>query len=136
MPRETITAVILTKNVEGMIERCLKSILWMDEIILIDGGSVDRTLEIAKKYNAKVIVHPFSGDFGEERNLGNAYAVCDWIIQMDADEVMSAGLRRAIEEILNSNSREYVGYKFRRKNFFLGHFMKHGGWDHYMPQFF
>lgn len=136
MRRQTISAVLITKNVEDIIEQCLKSISWMDEIILIDSCSADRTVEIAKKYNAKVIVQPFGGDFGEERNLGNAHSTCDWIIQMDADEVMSQGLRCAIEKILNSGSKEYAGYKFRRKNFFLGHFMKYGGWYHYMPQFF
>lgn len=136
MSRETITAVILTKNVEGIIERCLKSILWMDEIIIVDGCSADKTIEIAGSYGAKVITHKFNGSFAEERNLGIAHSTKDWIIQMDADEVMTEGLRVAIENILALKSTEYAGYKFLRKNYFLGHPMIHGGWHSYMTMFF
>ena len=134
--RQTISAVLITKNVEHIIERCLNSISWMDEIVIVDGCSSDRTVEIAKRYNAKIIIHPFGGDFGEERNMGAMHATGDWIIQMDADEVMSSGLRNALEKILSNDSGEYTGYKFRRLNFFLGHPMRYGGWYHYMTQIY
>ena len=136
MDRETITAVVLTKNVEDIIERCLKSISWVDEIIVVDACSTDRTAEIVKGHNAKLISHDFSGSFADDRNLGIKHATKDWIIQMDADEVMTDGLRRALENMLSLRQKEYTGYKFLRKNYFLGHPMKYGGWHSYMTMIF
>ncbi len=136
MDRETITAVVLTKNVEDIIGRCLKSISWVDEIVVVDGCGTDRTVEIARRHNARVISHRFNDSFAEDRNLGIEHATKDWVIQMDADEVMTDGLAMAIQEMLGRRQKEYIGYKFRRKNYFLGHPMRYGGWYSYMPMLF
>lgn len=133
--RAALSAVILTKNEETRIERCLKSIGWADEIIVVDGESTDRTVEICRSYGAKVISHLFSGDFGQERNIGNDAATKDWILQLDADDAVSAPLREQIEKILREGSC-FDAYKFRRKNWFLGHPMRFGGWYHYYPHLF
>ncbi|MBI3088501.1 MAG: glycosyltransferase [Candidatus Omnitrophica bacterium] len=134
-PRQRLSAVILTKNEEARVARCLESIRWADEIIVVDGLSTDRTAEICRRYGARVIPHPFSGDFGLERNVGNDMASGEWILQLDADDVVSPSLRADIERILRDGS-PHAAYKFRRKSWFLGHAMRHGGWYHYYPHLF
>lgn len=133
--RKRLSAVIITKNEEEKIPNCLESIKWADEIIVVDGYSTDRTVEICRDFGAKVIQHQFEGDFGKERNIGTDAASGDWILQLDGDDVVTPELRNRIEEILN-NDFPYVAYKFRRKNFFLGHFMRYGGWYHYYPHLY
>lgn len=130
MIRETITAVVLTKNEERRIEKCLKSLTWVDEIVLIDGFSTDKTVEIAKRYNAKVYQHVMTEGFDAERNLGNAKAACDWILQLDADDVMTEEAKNKILEVLGKGDKGYAAYKTRRRTYFLGHFLRYGGWYH------
>ncbi|MBI4227230.1 MAG: glycosyltransferase family 2 protein [Candidatus Omnitrophica bacterium] len=133
--RATITAVVLTKNEAAKIRRCLEAIRWVDEIILVDGESADGTPEIAREYGATVINHPFGGDFGEERNLGNAHATSDWILQLDADDLVTAAFRDAAGRILREGT-PHAAFRFRRTNCFLGHWMRYGGWDHDSLHFF
>ena len=134
--RETISAVIMTKNCENLIEGTLKSVArWVDEIIVIDGESADGTPEICRRHGAKVISHRFEGDFGQERNIGNEHATMDWILQLDADDRVTDEFRTAAEKILREGS-PHAAYRFRRRNCFLGHWMRHGGWDHYSLHFF
>lgn len=135
MSRSAFTIVIITKNEEDKIARCLESVKWADEIVVVDGFSTDRTVEICKRYGAKVIQHRFEGDFGQERNIGIDNSSGDWILQLDADEVVTEDFRNKIIKILNEE-KEFVAYKFLRKNFFLGHFMRYGGWYHYSLHFF
>jgi len=134
-PRQTISAVILTKNEAHLIRRCLEAIRWVDEIIVVDGESTDGTPEICREYGATVVTHRFEGDFGQERNIGNAHATKDWILQLDADDLATEGFRRAAEEVLRNES-PHAAYRFRRTNCFLGHWMRYGGWDHYSLHFF
>ena len=133
--RQTITAVVLTKNEAAKIRQCLEAIRWVDEIIIVDGESTDGTPDICREYGARVITHPFGGDFGEERNLGNAHATKDWILQLDADDVVTAGFRRAAEQMLRIGT-SHAAFRFRRTNRFLGHWMRFGGWDHYSLHLF
>ncbi len=132
---KTLTVQIMTKNEEGKIRRCLESVKWADEIVIIDGYSTDHTIDICKEYNAKIIQHKFNGSFETDCNLGIENATSDWILKIDADEIVADSLRKEIEYILEHDS-EYSAFKFRRKNFFLGHFMKYGGWYHYILSFF
>ena len=133
--RQRLSVVILTKNEEPRIGRCLESVRWVDEVVVVDGESADRTVEICRAFGATIIVHPFCGDFGHERNLGNEAATGDWILQLDADDAVSPELRAQIEQILWDGS-PHSAYKFRRKNWFLGHEMRYGGWYHYYPHLF
>jgi len=133
--RKRLSVVIITKNEEEKIARCLESIKWADEVVVVDGYSTDRTVEICRQFGAKIIQHQFEGDFGMERNIGGDAASGDWILQLDGDDVVTPGLKERIEEILKSDL-PYAAYKFRRKNFFLGHFMRYGGWYHYYPHLY
>lgn len=127
--RETISAVIITKNEEGKIVRCLESVKWVDEIVIVDDESCDDTIKICKRYTDKTIVHKLDGDFVRQRNIGIEQARGDWILQMDADEIVSKELRQEIEKLLESNS-DFAGIKFKRKNYFLDKALLHGGWHH------
>ncbi|MEW6407155.1 MAG: glycosyltransferase family 2 protein [Patescibacteria group bacterium] len=135
MHRQKLSVVILTKNAETQLRNCLESVKWADEIIAVDGFSTDKTVSIFKEYNAKIIQHQFEGDYGQERNIGNDNASGDWILQLDCDEVVTDALKNEIIKILNDGN-QYAAYKFLRKNFFFGHFMRYGGWYHYSLHFF
>jgi len=87
LDRPTLSACMIVKNEEKFLTQCLESIKdVMDEIIIVDTGSTDRTVEIARQYTDKVYFHPWNNDFSEARNVSLSYATCDWILQIDADE--------------------------------------------------
>lgn len=132
MDKLKVSAVIIAKNEEKNIGRCLESIRWADEVIVVDGFSTDKTVEISRSHGAKVIQHAFSGAFADDRNIGNDNAKNDWILQLDADDVVTEDFRKKLALLLDKKESFNV-YKFRRKNFFLGHPMDHGGFHHYIP---
>ena len=127
-----ISVVIIAKNEEKKIGRCLESVRWADEVIVVDGFSTDRTVEIARSSGARVVAHKFTGSFADERNVGMDESRNEWVLTLDADDVVTEGFRAKLEEVFAKNE-DAVIYKFRRKNFFLGHYMEYGGWAHYIP---
>lgn len=133
--KKRLTALILTKDEEPRIKRCLDSVTWADEIVVVDGYSTDRTVDICKEYQAKVVQHRFEGSFDIDCNIGIDNSSGDWILKLDADDVAAESLKNDIEKVLEDD-RGYSAFKFRRKNFFLGHFMRYGGWYHYSLHFF
>ncbi len=136
-PRETISAVTMTRNCEDLVEGTLKSVKdWVDEIVVIDGFSTDRTVEICKKYGAKVVQNKWNGTrFCDERNLGIRHATKDWCFHIDPDERATPAVRDAILKMLASRT-PHAAFEFRKTNFFLGHRMRHGGWLHYSLHLF
>jgi len=133
--RLKLSAVIITKNEEDNIADCLESLKWADEVVVVDGFSTDRTADICREYGAKVVQHKFEGDFGLERNIGVENSSGDWILQLDADEVVTEGFKRRTLRMLKEKD-DHASYKFMRKNFFMGHFMRYGGWYHHSHHFF
>ncbi len=127
--RQTLSAVIITKNAVATIQPCLASIRWVDEIVVVDGGSTDGTQQKALAAGAKVVMDDRADDFAGLRNLGTTCARGDWVLQLDADEVVTADFRKKLEEIL-AHPDSHAAYKFRRRNKFLGQWMHYGGWDH------
>ncbi|MBI3616120.1 MAG: glycosyltransferase family 2 protein [Candidatus Omnitrophica bacterium] len=125
----TLSAVILSRNAAVTIGDCLDSVRWADQMIVVDGGSTDETVSLCEKAGAQVIRRPPTDNFGEERNAGTDTARGDWVLQLDADEVVTLEFREALEWILRSDG-PYAAYKFRRINFFLGRRMRFGGWEH------
>src|SRR5579862_3720199 len=87
-----ISAVILTKNEEKNIEACLDSVSWCDEKIVIDDHSTDKTVDLAKKKDAKVYIRTMYNNFSDQRNYGLEKAKGDWILFIDADERVSSAL--------------------------------------------
>lgn len=125
-----ISATIITKNEEKNIERCLKSISWVDEIIVIDSGSTDKTLEICKKYNCNIIETEWLG-FGRTKKFAVNSASNNWIFSIDADEEVTDELENRIKKILENPTKN--GYKIKRKSFYLGKMINYCGWSSDYP---
>ncbi|MBY0531294.1 MAG: glycosyltransferase family 2 protein [Xanthobacteraceae bacterium] len=126
MPR--LSLIIITKNEEASIERCLQSAAVIaDEIIVVDGASTDRTVEIAESFGAKILQPADWPGFGPQKQRAQEAATGDWILSLDSDEWMRAGLVREIEAVLN-DPRALPGYRMPRRNRFIGKIVKHGGW--------
>lgn len=125
-----VSCVLIAKNEAGRIGRCLESLRWADEVVVVDDASTDSTSEICRTYGAKVVVHVSNGDFDTQRNLGTEMAEGPWILQMDADEVVPPQLACEIRQRLEDTAKEPLctAYRIARKNHFLGRHMRHGGW--------
>jgi glycosyltransferase involved in cell wall biosynthesis len=95
------------------------------EIIVVDSGSTDRTLEIARSFGTKIFPEPWKG-FAAQKNSAMDKASCDWVLQLDADEALEPALAAEIESALNAQSN-LQGFWIPRKNFFLGRWITHGG---------
>ena len=134
---QTITAVIPAKNEENNIERCIKSVLWCNKVLVLFTGT-DRTAEIAHTLGAEVIIknQSNSDDFeGLQRNLNwaNETATTDWILRIDADEVVTKELKEEIISLLSTDYRLHAtdsptAYGIPRKQNFLGTFLTGGDW--------
>jgi len=126
-----LSVVLATHNEEANIARCLDAIKDIaDEIIIVDGQSTDKTVHIAKKYGAKVIVRENPANFHINKNIAIEKATGDWILQLDADEVVSPELAREIQSVLSTKHlalSTYNGYWINRKNWFLSRFLTKGG---------
>jgi glycosyltransferase involved in cell wall biosynthesis len=120
-----LTATVITYNEEKNIQACLESLTWAKEIVVVDSGSSDRTLEICRGYTDKIFDHPWVG-FIEQKNCAVSLATYDWILNIDADERVSEELRHAIECELAAPRHD--GYWIARRNYFLGRWIRHGGW--------
>ena len=126
--REMISACLTVGNEENNIRRCLESLTWVDEIVVVDSFSQDRTVEICREYTDRVYQHTWLGYVGQ-KELIKGMAQHPWILFIDADEEVSAELKQEIlEEFASGRNRECVGYEFPRKVFFLGRWIVHGEW--------
>ncbi|HVZ58888.1 MAG TPA: glycosyltransferase family 2 protein [Patescibacteria group bacterium] len=123
---ETISVVLATFNEEKNLPDCLESIKDLaQEIIIVDGSSTDRTVEVAKKYGAKVVVTTNPPIFHINKQKAIDMATKNWVLQLDADERVDGELAKEIQEKVKH--KEYNGYWLPRKNFFLGRFLMKGG---------
>jgi len=102
--KKSISAVIITKNEEDRIKDCLESVKWADEIIIVDSFSADRTVEICRGYTNKIFQREMKG-FGEQKQFAVEQAASDWILSIDADEVVTEGLRDEIQKVLSNMER-------------------------------
>lgn len=127
-----LSAIILAKNEEKMIGDCLESVKWTDEIIVVDDGSTDKTLEIVKKFGVKEIVKaPVNSNFSDRRNLGAKRASSEWLLYVDADERITSELKEEIKQIISNfefRISDFVGYAIPRRNIRLTKVLYHGGW--------
>ncbi|MEW6062228.1 MAG: glycosyltransferase family 2 protein [Bacteroidota bacterium] len=121
-----ISVTIITKNEEANIERCLKSVLWADEIIVVDAFSTDRTCDIVRTIGARLLQRRWEG-FAMQKEFAMLQASCEWVLSLDADEEVSKELRAEISSLLERNG-EINGYEIPRKSYFLGKWIQHGGW--------
>ena len=121
-----ISAIVITKNEEKTIKDCLLCLDWVDEIVVIDSNSTDKTREIAQKMGVKIYICSKKG-FDERRNLGREKAQNEWLLYVDTDERVSGKLK---EEILMQikNPKTFSAFKIPRLNIHYGKPLKHGGW--------
>lgn len=120
----SLSVVIITLNEETNLARTLQSVAWADEIVVVDSGSTDRTREIAESFHAKFFVEPWRG-FAGQKNFALCKASGDWILSLDADEEVEPALADEISTAMKTPSA--AGFYIPRKNFFLGRWMRHGG---------
>ena len=121
-----LSATIITLNEENNLRACLESLGFADEIIILDSGSRDQTLTIAREFTDKIYQEPWQG-FARQKNLAQEKAQGPWILNIDADERVTAGLQEEILSVLKEDSFR-VGYRIPRKNFFRGQWIRHSGW--------
>lgn len=122
-----ISVALATYNEEENLGRCLDSVQsFADEIVIVDGSSEDRTVEVAKKYKAQVIVTDNPPIFHINKQKAIDASSGEWILQLDADEVIPPELAKEIVDIAHKGSH-FAGFWAKRKNYFLGRFLKRGG---------
>lgn len=126
-----VSAVIITKNEEASLSACLESLHWVDEIIVLDAHSTDRTQEIARAAGAKVIDSPEWPGFGPQKNRALSHASGDWVLSIDADERVTPELAEEIRITVQSSAAA-DGYDIPRLSSYCGRYMRHSGWwpDH------
>ena len=123
----SIAAIVITKNEERNIADCLGTLTWVDDMIVVDAESADRTVEIAKGFTPRVFVRPWPG-YGPQKNFGIDQARADWILIVDADERVPKALRDEILALLRGNpDPETAGYEIPRRNYFYGKWIEGGG---------
>jgi glycosyltransferase involved in cell wall biosynthesis len=121
----SLSVIIITKNEAANIRACLESVLWADEIIVVDAGSDDGTVEICRELGAQVYVHDWPG-FGPQKKRALDYASNDWVLSLDADERVTLELQTEILATIKNGSAD--GYEISRLSSFCGREMRHSGW--------
>jgi glycosyltransferase involved in cell wall biosynthesis len=126
-----VSAVIITMNEARNIERCLESVRWCGETVVVDSGSTDGTVEIARRFGGRVTVRPFTG-YGEQKRFAAEMASHDWVLSIDADEVVTPALRDELCAFLDAGGGEVAGVELPRTLVFLGREFTHGA-EHAAP---
>ncbi len=121
-----ISATIIACNEERRIARAIESLRCCDEIVVVDSGSTDRTVEIAQQLGARVIESPWPG-YAKQKNLAAAQAANDWILSLDADEALSEALEAEIWQ-LRKKGPEFDAYTMPRMAQYVGRWILHSGW--------
>src|SRR5258708_13315780 len=121
--RHRVSAVIITLDAGSQLEPCLQSVAFADEIVVVDSGSTDRTVEIAEEHGARVVQQAWLG-YGQQKRFSVGQASNDWVLCVDADEHVSAELRGSIEKALSGPA--FRAYEMARCNRFMGRWLRHG----------
>jgi glycosyltransferase involved in cell wall biosynthesis len=126
-PVSKLSVTIITRNEAAQVGDCLESVRWADELVVVDTGSVDRTVEICAKYTPYVYRRAWEG-YAQAKNAAIDLASGDWILSLDADERVSAGLQAEIATLQRlPMARHADGYAVPRRNYLWGHWLQHGG---------
>lgn len=120
-PRVSVT--VITWNEEERLRRCLESVTWADEIVVVDAGSEDKTVQIARSFTDHVVVRAWDG-FAPQKNFALSRATGDWILSLDADEEVSPELADEIRRVIAAPAAD--GYAVPRRNIFWGKWVRHG----------
>ena len=126
--RVPLSAVVISLNAASQLPECLAHLAFCDEIVVVDSGSTDDTVSLARAQGARVIHCDWRG-FGQQKQFAVEQAHHDWVLCIDADERVSTALRTSIEAALQETTRPWVAYRFPRCNRFLGRYLRHGEGD-------
>jgi glycosyltransferase involved in cell wall biosynthesis len=127
LPRSTISAFIVCLNEERQIRRALESVKWCDEIVVVDSGSKDATLDICREYECRIFSRPWPGYVAQKR-FALEQCKMEWVLNLDADEEVSSELKTAIFNLLQNDTKKVNGYLISRVVFFLGKWWRRGCW--------
>ncbi|MCC5846611.1 MAG: glycosyltransferase family 2 protein [Verrucomicrobia bacterium] len=128
MNRPKISACVMTFNEEKNIRRCLESLTFCDEIVVLDSCSTDATIPICREYTEHVFQEEWKG-YITQRNRLRELANFDWVLFLDADEEVSPMLRDQILYQFRTATGKYMGFEFPRQVFYLGKWIRHGEWN-------
>ena len=123
----SLSVIIIAKDAEATIRRCLESVAWADEVVVVENGSADRTADIARELGAKVHQTADWPGYGQQKNRALDLATGDWLFSLDADEWVTPGLRDEIRSAIAGGSKR-VAFRIPRRSSFCGRFMRHSGW--------
>jgi len=131
-----LSVIVITKNEASSIVECLASVAWADELIVVDSGSTDRTVELCRGYTDKVHLTTDWPGFGRQKNRALAHAAGDWVLSLDADERVTPELRREMEAAMDHPAGR-VAFAMPRRSSYCGKPMRHSGWwpDHVLRLF-
>lgn len=127
MARQKITAIIPTFNNEKFIRRCLESVKWCDELLVVDSYSTDRTLDICREYGARIIQHEYINS-AIQKNWAIPQATHAWIFLLDSDEELEPGFVEEVLAVFNNPSDTIDGYRCARKNLVYGKWVRRCGY--------
>ena len=122
-----LSVAIITKDEEANLPGCLKSVAFARQIVVVDSGSADGTLEIARDFGCDVFVEPWKG-FGPQKQMAIDRCREPWVLVLDADERIPPETEKAIRQVVSGGEGGAPGYSFPRKNFFQGRWIRHMGW--------
>jgi len=122
-----LSVIIIAKNAESTVRRCLESVAWVDEIVVVESGSADRTADICRELGAKVHQTPDWPGHGPQKNRALDLATGDWLFSLDADEWVTVELRAEIARAIAAPG-DKVAFALPRRSSFCGRFMRHSGW--------
>jgi glycosyltransferase involved in cell wall biosynthesis len=123
-----ISASIIVRNEEENLPRLCQSIDWVDEIVIVDSDSTDRTIEVARRFTSAVFNHPFRG-YRDKHEFADAQTTGDWIFWLDADEEVTPPLRKAIEALRERDPATLPdGFRIARRTLYQGRWIAHSGW--------
>jgi glycosyltransferase involved in cell wall biosynthesis len=121
-----LSVTLITLNAQDTIARAIRSVSFADEIIVVDSGSTDETVSIAKNLGAKVHLHAFNG-YGQQKNYAADLCTHEWILNLDADEEVTPELAGNIQNLISQKNAPDLAH-ICRKNYFCNTWIKHGGW--------
>ena len=127
MEKVSLSVAIITRNEENNILPCLQSVSFAGQIVVVDSGSTDKTLEIASAFGCEIYSEEWFG-FGPQKQLAIEKCRLPWILILDADERIPSDTAEVIKKIVTDSNIKDAGFSFPRKNYFQGRWIKHAGW--------
>jgi glycosyltransferase involved in cell wall biosynthesis len=122
-----LSVIVLALNEERNIGDCLGSVRWADEVLVVDSGSTDRTVALAREFTPHVLTLPWEG-YGPTKNRALEHATGDWVLWLDADERVTPELAGEVRRVLDGTAPPADAYSVGRRAYFLGRWIRHSGW--------